>query len=266
MANSCSGQRSSRSQPATGGNSRGNNYSSAKPYTPRERGLKAEVWGKDGNRQQFQFYLSWIHTHTVKHFPPFCISVHRWKRYWGSTYKKNYEYSNYSKCINQLNPPSFKQRLKLTFIKQAEATEEKAWWSTIFKRCYHPKENLWSRTLHAGGTRWVSYREIPEDTQNMPESRQTIFPQDAKCQFELWKLKLTMHWLLLYREQSVLLGEKWAGWLNCRITETERMETPEGQCLKWQVWNSSSLSQYLFFPSVRYMESCTCCTTKNAPK
>jgi len=43
MAKSCSGQSSSWSQPDTGGNSRGSHYSSAKPYTPGQMGLKAEV-------------------------------------------------------------------------------------------------------------------------------------------------------------------------------------------------------------------------------
>lgn len=37
----------------------------------------------------------------------------------------------------------------------------------------------------------------------MPESGQPIFPQDSKCKFELSKLKLTVHWPLLCREQSV---------------------------------------------------------------
>lgn len=58
-------------------------------------------------------------------------------------------------------------------------------------------------TPHKGGTRWVSYKEIPKDTWNMPQWGQTIFPQDTNCNFELSKLKLTMHWPLLYREQPV---------------------------------------------------------------
>lgn len=81
--------------------------------------------------------------------------------------------------------------------------------------------------------------------QNMPESGQPIFPQDSKCKFELSKLKLTMHWPLLCREQCV----RKMGWV---IKLQNHRNRENGQAVFEEVTGPKQFLLILvsFFPSV----------------
>lgn len=122
MADRHSGLNSSQNQAATRGNCWRNNYTLAKHYTPQEIGLwKAKSEEKMATCSSFSFTCP-EYTHT-EIFLPFLISVQKWKRYRGSMHKK-YEMSSYSKYIHKLYLSSLKERLKPTFIKQAEAIDK----------------------------------------------------------------------------------------------------------------------------------------------